>query len=264
MVGRISARITVFLATAWLLVATATPVDAADAVQRERAARVKFLIDCLASKNTPPEVTGDASIGDEQTIRFPETYDESAQVIVYLAAQELLAEDEDVIDVLLEHENDDRYSFSINSVEDYNVNVSQACNRIAWRKLHAYEPELHLITRSGPRYPDFDPFAGSKDSFARWWKANKTRGLAQLQLEALDAEIKFMEQADSKTALPWHPDAEPLPIAEFNRLRDENLQRLKAIRGYVSAAKVPYRPKELETFPQYVFGLPWTGRRQNK
>ncbi|HUY90427.1 MAG TPA: hypothetical protein VMV10_16945 [Pirellulales bacterium] len=264
MVGRNDAKITAFITT-WLLVGvTASSVHGAEAVERERVARVEFLIECLASKNAAPKVIGDARVGDDQTIKFTKTYDKSAQAVVYLAAKELLGEDEGVIDMLLEHQDDSRYSFSVNSYIDYNVTVSEACRRIAGRKLYSYEPELHVITRSGAGYPDLTSYAGSKHPWAVWWRENKSRGLPQLQLVALDAEIKFMQELDGKTALPWHPDAEPLPIAEFNRRRGENLQTLKAIRSYVAAAKVPYRPKALVTFPNYIFGLPWAGRRHNK
>jgi hypothetical protein len=246
------------------MVAATGPVLAANSDERERIARIECLIELLASKNAAPTVVGDATMGDDQTIDFPKSYERSLQVPVYLAVKELLAEDEAAMDLLLAHKNDDRYSFSVNSSTDYNISVSGACRWIAKQKLSCYEPEIHVITRSQfGVYPEVSPFKGPGESFESWWNKNKGRGLAALQLEAIDAEIKFMQEVDGKTALPWHAAAEPLPIGEFNRLRDDNLRILKALRRYVSETQTPYRPNTLDSEYHHCFGLPWTRRRHN-
>jgi hypothetical protein len=243
-----------------LFLVSAPWLTADERSDRERTKRIECLIELLASKNPAPGVRGNARRGEDQTITFPKDYDRSLQVPVYLAVKELLAEDEAAMDLLLAHEGDDRYSFSVNAYKDENVTVSEACERIAEQKLLAYEPELHVITRSQfGLYP-----ADSAGSLKIWWSKNRQRGLAALQVEALDAAIKFMTAVDGATALAWHADARRLPLEEFNRYRDGNLQTLKAIRQYVVTTGTPYRAKTLDDAHSCFFGLPWTGRRHNK
>ena len=248
------------LASFVLLAVSGLQAIADERSDREQTKRIEHLIELLASKNQPPTILGDAKRGEDQTIRFPKDYDRNLQVPVYLAVKELLAEDERAIDLLLSHEGDERYSLSVNSDTDYNVTVSAACNWIARQRLLAYEPELHVITRS--QFGIYPP--RSTESFATWWNNNKERGLAALQIEAIDATIKFMSTVDGATALPWHPEASRLPLAEFNSKRDANLKTLDAIRKYITATDKPYRTTTLDTASQCIFGLPWTGRRHNK
>jgi len=243
-----------------LLVEFGAILRADERSDRDRTKRIESLIDLLASKNQAPEVRGNARRGEDQTITFPKDYDRSLQVPVYLAVKELLAEEEAAMDLLLAHEGDDRYSFSTNSEIDNNVTVSEACKWIAAKKLLAYEPELHVITRTQfGLYP-----ADAKGSLKTWWSNNKMRGLATLQTEALDAAITFMTTVDAATAPPWHPEASRLPVDSFNRHRDANLQTLKAIRQYIVATGTPYRAKTLDDAHRFFYGLPWTGRRHNK
>jgi hypothetical protein len=227
---------------------------------RERTKRVECLIESLASKNQAPHVRGNARRGEDQTIAFPEDYDRSLQVPVYLAIKELLSEDEDTINLLLSHEGDERYAFSVNSYTDHNVTVSAACLWIAKQKLLAYEPELHVLSRS--QFGVYPP--RSSDSFQVWWSKNKARGLAVLQIEAIDAAIDYMVSVDGATASPRHPEVSRLPLNEFNRRRDANLMVLKAIRQYVVATGTPYRARILDDDQSCIFGLPWTSRRHNK
>ena len=247
------------VAVAILLIA-APPLVGDESGDLEQAKRVACLIDSLASKNQAPIISGDARSGEDQTIRFPADYDRCLQVPVYLAVKELLAEDEVAMDLLLAHEDDDRYSFSVNAQVDRNVTVSEVCEWIARQKLLAYEPELHVIT--GTQFQLFNP--GERVSLKAWWAQNRQRGLVALQIEAIDAAIEFMADVDSATALPWHPLAARLPPEEFNRRREANLQMLKAIRQYVVATGKPYRAKTLDDAHSRFFGLPWTGRRYNK
>lgn len=110
---------------------SASPLTADERSDRERTTRIESLIELLASRNHAPEIRGNARRGEDQTIRFPKEFDKSLQIPVYLAVKELLAEDEAAIDLLLAHQGDDRYSFSVNSDTDYNVTVSKACEWIA-------------------------------------------------------------------------------------------------------------------------------------
>jgi hypothetical protein len=228
---------------------------------KETRDRVRYLINVLASKNTAPAIKGNPRMGEDAVIRFSKKYDKSLQVPVYLALQQLLAEGEGAFDLLLAHTGDNRYSFSVNSISDYNVTVSEACRSIVWRNILCFEPELHILTRS---QFGLYPKPGEARSLANWWRKNRHRGLANLQIEAIVASIAFFRKVDGKTAPPWHPEAERLPIKMFNRLREDNLRILKAIRQYIVDKGEPYRPKTLlRGWPNYLFGLPWTTRKIN-
>jgi hypothetical protein len=229
---------------------------------QESQKRIAYLIEMLASKNAAPPILGDASEGDDQVVGFPENYDKSLQVPVYLATQQLLAEGEVAFDQLLAHLEDKRYSFSVNSLNDYNNDVSDACEEILWRIVLGYESELHVITRlQFGLYPSRDDRAKMADFFK---KQVKQKGLVAIQLGAIDATIAFMENVDGKTAPPWHPEAEQLPIKKFDRLRDENLKKLKGIRQAIVQTGRPYIPRTLFDSPRQFFGLPWSSRKWNK
>lgn len=239
----------------------ASAVNLDEEPRREDLARVEYLIGMLVSRNPAPVVKGNVRLGDDQTLVFPKDYDKSLQVPVYLAAQQLLAEGETALGPLLTHVEDGRYSFSVNhSNTDYNVSVSGACEMIANRIILAFDPELHFITRSqGRAYPSEKP----RLPLAKWWEANKRRGLRAVQIEAIDAMISYMKAVDSETALPTHADAEPLPIGEFNHLREENLRILTSIRHTIMERGQPYRPKSLDDGQRCLYGLPWTRRHHN-
>ena len=67
---------------------------AIDATPDRTRKRVEILIEQLASGNDAPPIRGNARRGEDQTIRFPESYDKSHQVRVYSAIQTLLAEED--------------------------------------------------------------------------------------------------------------------------------------------------------------------------
>lgn len=146
---------------------------------REVSARMAYLIEMLASKNTAPVVHGNARQGGDETIRFTNGYDKALQVPVYLAAQQLLTEGEAALDALLAHVGDARYSFSLNfSNTDFNVSVSEACERIAERIVLAFKPRLHVLTRS--QFGIYPKLEGVNQPLAKWWEKNKHRGLRTL------------------------------------------------------------------------------------
>ena len=230
---------------------------------RETRGRVKYLIEMLASKNSAPPIRGD--MGGDQFIEFPKGYDKSLQVPVYLAAQQLAAEGEAALEPLIAHTGDKRYSFSVTSSSDFNRTVSDACEMLARTILTGFQDDLHYITRSQfDLYPKLD----ESETLAEWWKKNKGRGLPALQIEALDAGIAFMKDVDGKTAPPVYHDGERLPLEQFNRLREENLRALKAIRRYVEDRREPYRPKGLYGWYSLrlfsLYGLPWAGHKHDK
>lgn len=232
-----------------------------EAPDREDLARVKYLIEMLASKNKAPVVRGDHRRGDDEDISFPKDYDKSLQVPVYLAVQQLLAEGEMALDLLFAHAGDKRYSFSVNSGNmDYNASVSQACAMIAEEIFFPFDREIHYITRSGQGAHPNKP----GQTLAEWWKKNERRGLRTVQIEAIDRVTTFMKTVDAQSTLPVHPDANKLPIKEFNRLREDNLRILKSIKGTIVERNQPYRATSLDDDHRYMFGLPWTTRKHNK
>lgn len=229
--------------------------------------RVKTLIEQLASTNEAPPIRGNARRGEDQTIRFPESYDKSRQVLVYSAIQSLLAEEDVAINVLLEHGEDLRYSYSVNSYIDYNVTVGEACRTIAEAMLIGFENELQVVSRS--QFGIFPPPASSSQDkpamdLATYWRLNKNRGSAKIQIEAIDAMLEYFKNADAQREPPWHPDAQPLPAAEFNRRRDQNIKTLTAIRRMISETDKRYRTNTIEGAGHCIFGLPWGSRKFNK
>lgn len=244
-----------------LLITSAARCEDRDA--KESAARIRHLIGLLASKNPAPRIEGDASGGDDPEIRFDSQYDKTAQVPVYLALNQLLSEGEGAFELLLQHSDDKRYAFSVNSYHDYNVTVGGACEKIVYRNIVCFEPEMHVITRSQfGLYPPREQMQGQ--SLREWWEKNKRRGLNTIQVEAMDTMIAFMQEVDGRTAPPWHPAAEPLPLEEFNRFRDKNLQTLKSMRHTILSTGKPLTAKTIEGHVTYFFGLPWTSRKYNK
>ena len=229
--------------------------------------RVEFLIEQLASQNPAPTVNGSARRGEDQVIRFPEKYDKNLQIPVYCAYQALLAEDDTAMDMLLEHENDARYSYSVNSYADYNVSVGGACKNIAAAMLIGFENELHVVSRSQfGVFPSADPFGKAEQppELLDYWRKHRDLGVSKIQVQAIDAMLEYFRNADGETAHPWHPDAAPLDLNEFNRLCDENIRTLTAIRRYVNETGKRYRSNRIDGAHDCVFGLPWSGRKFNK
>ena len=164
------------------------------------------------------------------------------------------------MDLLLKHEGDKRYSLSVNGPNDENLTVSEVCQEIAFAKICCFKSELRLIS--------FDQHSGvprpiNGQTLLEWWTANRQRGLPELQIEAIDESLRVMRGLDGRTARPWHVEASPLPLDEFNRRRDQNIETLKRIRQTIVISDEPYRPKSLVSWPQCIFGLPWTPRRVN-
>lgn len=229
--------------------------------------RVEALIEQLASRNAAPPVRGDASVGDDETIDFPATYDKTLQTPVFCAYKALLAEDDAAIDILIEHTGDKRYSYSVNSISDRNVTVGAACEEIASAMFIGFESELEVISRGQfGLFPTADPFDKSNQlpSVVEYWKKNKELGLAKIQLLAIDEMLEYFRNANGETEPPWHPEAARLELSEFNRRRDANIRTLLAIRRYVSETGKRYKTTQIDGAHNCMFGLPWAGRRFNK
>jgi hypothetical protein len=255
----------------WAFFAGATHAQttaATDRIPGPDKKRIELLIEQLASRNKAPTIRGNADRGEDQTIRFPDDYDELLQVPVYSAIQALLAEDDAAMDLLLEHSKDARYSFSVNSYKDDNVTVGEACMTIATAMLTGFEDELHVLSRS--QFGVFPPMDAPFDDsihlppLLEYWRQHKDVGIAKIQIEAIDAALEYFRNADAETAIPWHPDAQRLEVTEFNRLRDENIKTLTAIRRYVNETGKRYRTNRIDGAHHCLFGLPWSGRRFNK
>ncbi len=238
---------------------TSSAVGTEDARDQERVASVAYLVEMLASRNAAPPIKGDGEQEDRE-IHFPKEYDKALQVPVYLAMQQLLAEGEIALDALFAHAEDDRYSFSVNSYEDRNVSVSEGCRLIADRILFPFASELRVISRQ--QYGIY-PKLQNDQTLAGWWKANKGRGLAAIQVEAIDATIRFLERADRTKVASVYGDAPPLPAKKFERDRQENLRILRRIRKQIKETKEPYVSRRLFDETEDIYGLPWARRKHN-
>ena len=58
---------------------------------------------------------------------------------------------------------------------------------------------------------------GPYRSVEEWWKNKRRIGLARVQIEAIDAMLDFMQNADVRKAKPWHPEAQNVSPAEFEK-----------------------------------------------
>lgn len=212
--------------------------------------RIRVLVELLASKNT---VSGRDLFGG-----FPQGYDRNAQVVVYLAIQQLLAEGSTAFDTLIEHFDDKRYSYTYAAPDgEYNSTAGEACGSIMVRCIKCYRDEVHFITEEQFRIePDF-----GNGKLADWWKRNRHHPLWEIQVVGIDRAIALMETVRrDKTRLPWRVAAELTPEV-FESRRKENLKILKEMRASIVARKEAYRPKSLEKYLDDPFepmlGLPW-------
>jgi hypothetical protein len=231
---------------------------------RESTKRITHLIDMLASRNRAPKIVGDISkreirgkpMGEIAQADFDKSYNSNLQVPVYLALQQLLAEGEPALDLLLRHQDDKRYCLSVHSIEDdENVTVGFICSRIFWAHIFPLNSELHFMTKD-----QYGVYPAGNDSVEAWWKNKKKIGLAKVQIEAIDAMLDFMQKADAKKASPWHPLAEKVRPAEFEKRRKKNIRILKAVRETILSTGKPYRPRTCLAWYEDVIGLPWSKR----
>jgi hypothetical protein len=220
--------------------------------------RIKHLIGMLASRNAPPRIVGDGKM--KADITFEKTYDRNLQGPVFLAMQQLLAEDEAALDQLWKpDEGNKRYCLSVTIFDlDYNETVGGICGRIIRAKLYPFEAELHFMTRG-----QGVDLIGEKPA-RKWWESRKKLGLAKVQIEAIDRMIKFVEKLDYKDASPEHPAAEKMSRKKFERRRKANTRILKAMRETIIRTGQPYRPKTCFDTHEHILGLPWDDRVWHK
>jgi hypothetical protein len=243
-----------------VLVVVAPPLFANEKPDTETTKRITYLIGMLASRNPAPRIVGDDGreirgepMGDMPRAVFGKSYDRNRQVPAYLAMQQLLAEGEVALDLLLKHRDDKRYCLSIKSIGDAkNLTVGTFCSRIFWENIFPLTDELHFMTRDQYRvYP------ARYRSVEQWWKDKKKMGLAKVQIEAIDGMLDFMQKADAKKASPYHPEAEKVPPTEFEKRRKKNIRILKAVRETILSTGKPYRPRTCLAWYEDVIGLPW-------
>jgi hypothetical protein len=210
--------------------------------------RVRVLVELLASKNK-------VNSARFPVYPLPADYDENAQVVVYLAIQQLLAEGATGFDTLVEHLNDKRYSYTFAYPDDEkDMTVGNVCGSIIVRCVNCYQYEIHYIHNDqGRAYNRFDK------GLADWWKHNRDRTLWEIQVERIDREIEFMEKVRyDKTRIPWWSSHSP---EVFESRRKDNLRILREMRASIIAQKQAYRPRSLEKMldERYdpMLGLPW-------
>ena len=185
--------------------------------------RIRVLVERLASKNKAPE-----------SYPFPASYDENAQVVVYLAIQQLLAEGSAGFDTLIEHFNDHHYSYSYAAPDEVcPETVGTVCQSIMWRCIKCYDNEIHYIASE---QWNLSPNLG-KPNMADWWKRNRSRSLWEIQVEGIDRAIAFMENARFDTTHRHWRLREFVPPAVFESHRKDNLRILKEMRASIVAQK---------------------------
>jgi hypothetical protein len=241
-----SAQVAVFVFLACLQAGA----DAAESKSSPDQQRIRVLVNLLASKNT---------VSGRSIDQFPKHYDRNAQVVVYLAAQQLLAEGATAFDTLIEHLDDKRYSYTYAAADaEYNKTVGDVCCEIMLRCIKCYCNELYYITNEQfnlePRFP-------GDSGVAKWWHRNRRRPLWEIQVAAIDRAIELMEKVRrDKTRVPWRL-AEQLTPEVFESRRKENLRILKEMRASIVANEEAYRPQSLEKWRDdpydAMLGLPW-------
>jgi len=209
--------------------------------------RIRTLVEMLASRNPEPEQE------DRGRQIVPDNYDRRHQAVVYLAIHQLLAEGSDAFDVLIEHFNDTRYSYSYKSPQgNFNRTVGRVCGDIMSRNIEPYDGTIKLLT--GAQHSMYrDLHVPIED----WWKQNRTRPLWEIQVDAIDHAIKFMEAADREKLPSFYSEAPKLSPEKFEKGRQENLKILREMRLSISAAKEPHIPKSIDEYLGKMILLPW-------
>ena len=179
-----TAIISILIPLLGVLGVAAPPLLAGEKPDRETTKRITHLIGMLASRNPAPKIIGDVSrreirgnpMGEIALAVFDKSYDSDLQVSVYLAMQQLLAEGEVALDLLLKHEDDKRYCLTIESMGDAeNETVGTICMRIFWANIFPFEDELHFMTKD-----QYGVYPAGYPSAKKWWKDKKKIGLAKV------------------------------------------------------------------------------------
>lgn len=236
-----------------LLAVAVAPLSADEKPDSETTKRIKHLIGMLASRNAPPRIV---DMGRSAEARFGKAYNKNRQVPVYLAMQQLLAEGEPALELLLKHEDDESYCLTVAECDfDYNRTVGDICTRIFLDNIRPFQDDLHFMgaRAGGEGYPNL-----RRQSLKDWWEGKKKVGLANIQIEAIDHQLDFVQKADAKKAVGPIPDAPPLSPAEFEEARKQNTRILKAMREMILSTGKPYRPKTCISMLEYIIGLPWS------
>jgi hypothetical protein len=226
--------------------------------EEDQLARVRKLVENLASKNSRPEGELKENVPIE---RFSKDYKPEAQAVVYKAIEQLLQEGSGAFDVLVEHFNDRRYSYTSASPSgDYNRSVGTVCQIVVDRCIRCYVNEIPLISRDqweeGCLWKD--------EKLEDWWKRNRDRPLPEIQVEAIGAQMSAIESLKYESARPSHPKAEKLKREEFERLQKESLKTLSAMRTEIQTSNVPHVPKSIDSTYDVFTKLPWPTRRFGK
>jgi hypothetical protein len=231
---------------------------APDESEKNTISRTTHLIEMLGSRNAAPRIVGQDTGGppkkwESAEIKFDNSYDKNLQVPVYLAMRQLLLEGESALELLDKHTNDERYCLSIDNGDNHeNWTVGHICTRIYWAKILPFKYDLHFMTKDQYWvYPD------KRGKLYKEWQEGKKAGLASIQIEAIDATINFLKNANAKNARPWVPYAPKVPPDEFETNRKKNIRMLHAIRETIVSTGKPYHPRTCLWWDERIIGLPW-------
>ncbi len=161
------------------------------------AAECKTLIDQLASRTKPP-------FAENARPNLPNGIRESdlrrAQQPIRKAYAAIGENIEAALPLLIEHANDQRFSYVYESLSGAYVkaSVGATCQRLISEYIEVYRPHVRSFGGSGisgqPPYPRKPEFIDDAGGIEKWWKSRKERSLAELQLETVEWAIRYEKQ----------------------------------------------------------------------
>jgi hypothetical protein len=184
-------RLAVFLA----ILFGAQIVAAQAEVPETTDAQIKAFVDQLVSAN-PPRKKDDG----KDLPSFPKGWDPEKQAKVGQAARRLMEIGPRAFPFLIDRWDDERYCMTVDGLSVLeNHDVGQVCRIIVGKQLNPWGQwrlDAEGRTQRRPLRPLFD--LGEQKEARAWWEKNKTKTLAQMQVDMLDwaiaAEAKNPDQ----------------------------------------------------------------------
>ncbi len=236
-------RATVTIVMSFFLVA---PSMLAQEVDRIQQARVKYLIKQLQSKNDEPDETESGGLHRQKYYKL------EAQVPVYFAMHQLLAEGPAACDELVLNLKNAGYSYTFDGQpRPSSFSVGENCERLFDLIINCYRPELHLISTEQLELGGY-----KNNDRAAWWKANRHRPLWEIQVERIDQALALFQQLQKQSA-PITSDIDQLTVETFQKRRQQNVETLKSLRQSIVLRQECHIPKTIDDPLNKFIWLPW-------
>jgi hypothetical protein len=136
------------------------------------------------------------------------------------------------------------------------MTVGAACHWIMKQTVECYASEISWLTGDQDAiylYRNSEP----DSDLTEWWTASRKRPLWELQVEAIDHAIRFMQTLDRKTARRPYLNVGLAAPEEFESLRKQNLKILEKMKASIEIMREPFRPKMLHLQRAWMGLLPW-------